>query len=186
DRSVEGLVHVRLGHGDVVVELPGYRRPERVYHAERGVAGGHVVDDRAYRENVVHLFEADALAAHLLRDRPEVLRAPRELRADAGLLELVAEGLHRLVDVALADLPSCRELLRDLAVVLGLDVLEREILELPLDLPDAQAVRARRVNIHRPARDALLLFRRTRRQRAHIVEADAELDDQDAEVVGHG
>src|SRR5438477_9372710 len=76
DRGMEGLVHIRLGHGDVVVELPGYRRPERVHHAERGVAGGHVVDDRADRENVVDLFEADALAAHLLRDRPEVLRAP--------------------------------------------------------------------------------------------------------------
>ena len=114
-----------------------------------------------------------------------MLGAARELGADAGLLELVAERLHRLVDVALADLPSCRELLRDLAVMVGLDVLEREILELPLDLPDAQAVRERRVDVHRLPGDALLLFRRKRRERAHVVEAVAELDDHDPEVVGH-
>ena len=69
--------------------------------------------------------------------------------------------------------------------MVGLDVLEREILELPLDLPDAQAVRERRVDVHRLPGDALLLLRRERRERAHVVEAVAELDDHDPQVVGH-
>src|SRR5206468_3526200 len=185
DRRVQRLVHVRLGHRDVVVELPRDRRPERVHHAKRGVAGWDVVDDDADREDVVDLFEADALPAHLLRDGPQVLGAAGEVGTDAGLLELIAERLHRFVDVALADLATCRELLGDLAVVVGLEELEREVLELPLDLPNPEAVRQRRVDVHGLSRYALLLFRWERRERSHVVESVAELDDHDAQVVGH-
>src|SRR5438067_1081502 len=77
------------------------------------------------------------------------------------------------------------ELLGDLAIVLGLEVFEREVLELPLDLPDAQAMRQRRVDVHGLSRDALLLLGRERRERAHVVKAVAELDDHDPQVVRH-
>ena len=38
DRGVQRLVHVRLGHGDVVLEPAGDRRPQRVHGAQRAVA----------------------------------------------------------------------------------------------------------------------------------------------------
>ena len=62
---------------------------------------------------------------------------------------------------------------------------ERKVLELPLDLPDAEPVRQRRVDLHRLRRDPLLLLRRQRSQRAHVVEPVGELDEHDAEVLGH-
>ncbi len=43
---------------------------------------------------------------------------------------------------------------RDLLVPLRLQVAEREVLQLPLDLPDAEAVGERRVDLHRLVRDA--------------------------------
>src|SRR5206468_7938312 len=43
----------------------------------------------------------------------------------------------------------------------------------------------RRVDVHRLPRDALLLVRREGRERAHVVETVAELDDHDAQVVRH-
>ena len=77
-------------------------------------------------------------------------------------------------------------MLDQLAVLLGLEVLEREVLELPLDLPDAEPMRQRRVDLHRLARDALLLLRRQGLERPHVVQPVGELDDHDADVLGHG
>ena len=185
DGGVQRLIEVRLRDRDVVVELARDRRPQRVDHTERGVARGHVRDHDADREQVVHLVESDALAAHLLRDRPEVLRAARQLRTDARALELARKRLHRLVDRSFADLAPRGEVLRDLLVLLGLEVLERQVLELPFDLPDAETMGQRRVDLDGLARDPLLLLRRERRERAHVVEPVAELDDHDAEVVRH-
>ena len=67
----------------------------------------------------------------------------------------------------------------------GSSDLEREVLELPLDLPDAEPLGQRRVDLHRLAGDALLLVRRQAVQRAHVVEAVGELDEDDPDVLGH-
>ena len=91
----------------------------------------------------------------------------------------------RPVDVRLAALAPRVEQLRQLAEALRLEDLEREVLELPLDLPDPEALGERRVDLERLARDPELLLRRQRGERAHVVEPVGELDEHDADVVGH-
>ena len=91
----------------------------------------------------------------------------------------------RPLDVRLAALAPRVEELGQLAEALGLEGLEREVLELPLDLPDAEPLGQRRVDLHRLAGDALLLLRRQRVQRAHVVEPVGELDEDDADVLRH-
>ena len=73
DRGVQALVHVRLGHGDVVVELAGNRSPQRVDHAQGRVAVLHVANQQPDGVQVVDLVELGALALHLLVDRVQVL-----------------------------------------------------------------------------------------------------------------
>ena len=73
--GVEALVEVRLGDGDVVVELAGDRPPQRVDHAQGGVAVPDLVDQDADGVDVVDLAELGALALHLLPDAVEVFRA---------------------------------------------------------------------------------------------------------------
>ena len=84
------------------------------------------------------------------------------------------------------DLSAVGEHLDELPVLLRLEVLEREVLELPLDLPHAEPMRERRVDLHRLARDALLLLRRQVLEGAHVVQPIGELDDHDPHVLGHG
>ena len=62
---------------------------------------------------------------------------------------------------------------------------EGEVLELPLHVGDAEAVRQGCVDVERLLRDPLLLRRGERRDRAHVVEPIGELDEQDADVLGH-
>jgi hypothetical protein len=74
----------------------------------------------------------------------------------------------------------------DLAVLLGVEVAEGEVFKLPLDLPDAEAVGEGGVDLHRLARLATAMILRHGVHRAHVVEAVGELDDDDADILGHG
>ena len=68
----------------------------------------------------------------------------------------------------------------------GIDVLKREIFELAAHFAHAQAMRDRRVDVERLARDLLLPLRREKLQRAHVVQAIGQLDQHHADVVHHG
>ena len=92
-----------------------------------------------------------------------------------------------LVDVVLrgrARRSSSR--LRDALVGLGLERAQRQVLQLPLELPDAEAVGERREEIERLARGlprAALVVRAD--QEAQRLRALGELDQHDADVLDH-
>ncbi len=153
--------------------------------AERRVTLAHVLDEQADGVDVVDLAELRALALHLLPDAVDVFRSTLDVGLDAGGLEVRLELGDRALDVRLAALAARVEQLGELAEALGLEDLEREVLELPLHLPDAEALRQRRVDLHGLAGDALLLVRRQPVQRAHVVQAVGELDEDDPDVLGH-
>ena len=101
-------------------------------------------------------------------------------------VERLAEHLHRPLDVRLAGPAVALELGRQAPVGLRLEHLEAEVLELPLELPDAQALGQRRVDLGGLAGDALLLLDGQRAQGAHVVQPVGELDEDDADVLRHG
>src|SRR4051794_20530910 len=183
-RGVQRLVHVELRHRHHVLEAAGERLPERVDDADGAVAVLHRVDDDAHRGEVVDLVELAALAGHLRVDRVKVLGAARDLGADAERLELLVEVAARLGDVALALLALLVDEALDLLVLARVQRLEREVLELPLDRVDTEAVRERRVDLQGLLRLVDLLLLRHRLQRAHVVEAVGELDQDDPDVRG--
>ena len=146
-RRVQRLVVIALGPRDVVVELARQRRPQRVHDAERGVAGGDVVDQHAQRADVVQRGELAALALHLLPDRIDVLGPAGDVRLDADLGQRAPQRTHRDRDEALAVGAAFVEQLGDAPVGVRLRIAEREVFELPLQLPDAEPVRQRRVDV---------------------------------------
>ena len=92
DGRVQRLVHVELGHRDVVLETPRDRLPDGVDDADRAVAVLDRLDHDAQRREVEDLVELLAAPAHLVVDGVEVLGAAGDLGRDAGLGELVARG----------------------------------------------------------------------------------------------
>ncbi len=182
---VQRLVQVVLGDGDVVVELAGDRPPQGVDDAQRRVAVADVLDQEADGVDVVDLAELRALALHLLPDAVDVLGAALELCLDPGVRQPRPQLLDGPLDVGLTTRPPGVEQLRQVPEGLGLECLEREVLQLPLDLPDTQALGERGVDLQRLARDALLLLGLEGAQGAHVVQAVGELDEDDADVVGH-
>ena len=184
-RGVQRPVVVRLRLGDVVVELARQRRPQLVDDAEHRVAIAHVVDEHAHRADVVERLDAAALAAHLAPDAEDVLRPAADLGVDAHGAKLALERGDHLVDVALAVEPPAVEELRDLLVGLRLGGAQREVLELPLQLPDAEPVRERRVEVEHLASGVAAQDLVARHRRAQGREPLRQLDDHDADVLDH-
>ena len=184
-RRVQRLVHVELRHRDEVLEAPRQRLPQRVDHADRAVAVLDRADDHAHRGQVVDLVELAALLGHLRVDRVEVLGAAGDLGLDPELVELLGQVLAGLVDVALALGALLGDQALDLVVLARVQRLEGEVLELPLDRVDAEPVGDRRVDVERLARLLDLLLLRHRGDRAHVVQAVGELDQDDPDVRGH-
>ena len=184
-RGVQRLVHVELRHRHHVLEAAGERLPERVDDADGAVAVLHRVDDHAHRREVVDLVELAALAGHLRVDRVEVLGAAGDLGVDAERLELLVEVAAGLGHVALALLALLVDEALDLRVLARVQRREREVLELPLDRVDAEAVRERRVDLQGLLGLVDLLLLRHRLERAHVVQAVGELDQDDPDVRGH-
>src|SRR4051794_12881348 len=182
---VEGLVHVELGHRHEVLEAAGQRLPQRVDHADRAVAVLDRVHEHTHRREVVDLVELAALLRHLRVDRVEVLRPARDLRLDADRLELLRQvgAGARHVPLALRALLVHEAL--DLLELARVERLERHVLELPLDRVDAEPVRQRGEDLERLLRLLLLLLLRHRLDRAHVVQAIRELDEDHADVRGH-
>jgi hypothetical protein len=144
------------------------------------------LDDHAHRGQVVDLVELLPALGHLVVDGVEVLGAARDLGRDVELLELRGQDRSRLVDEGLAVGAALIHHRLDLRVLARVEHLEGQVLELPLDRVDAEAMRERRVDLERLPRLLLLLLLTEVLDRPHVVQAVGELDEDDADVLRHG
>ena len=87
--------------------------------------------------------------------------------------------------VGFAASPSFVDIGGDHPVSIRLKIAEAQVFQFPLDLPDTQTIRQRRENIQRFLRDHALLFGGHVTERAHVVQAIRQLNDDHAHVVAH-
>ena len=103
---------------------------------------------------------------------------------DARALELVFQRRPQLENGLLPGRLLGGHLVHQVAVVVGLEELEGEILQLGLDAGHAEPVRQRRVDLPGLHRDPVPALGRQVLQRAHVVQPVAQLDDDDPRVLG--
>ena len=186
DRRVQRLVHVGLRRGDIVLEAAGDGVEKVMDMAEDVIAVGDVVDDHAERVEVVQLVDRLVLRAHLAVDGVGMLDPPvdRPVDADGGQAvgDLRLDGVHEAVGAVLV----LFEIVDDLLIALGIEVLQRRILQLPLDLLHAEPVGQRRIDLHRLHGLGDLLGGRLVLQGAGVVQPVGDLDEDDPDVLRHG
>ncbi len=114
-----------------------------------------------------------------------MLRAAFDLGVNAHL----RNSLAHLTDDVLEELLALGSLLGDradeLVVRVRIGVAEAQVLELPLDLIDTETVRERRVDVAGLHRDLPLAIRILVLHGTHVVETVRELDEDNADVLGH-
>ena len=154
--------------------------------AEGRIAVLHRLGDEAERDEIVDLLELDFLAAQLLMNAPEALdpsvdSAHRHLRLGElrgnRALQLLDEPFGR---AAFGIDPAAQRL-----VGLRIEIAERQLLELVLDLAHPEAVGDGRVDVARLLGDLHAALLGQMVERPHVVEAIGELDEDDADVVDH-
>jgi len=182
---VQGLVHVELGHRDVVLEPPGQRLPPGVHDAERPVAVPDRVDEHAHAHEVVDVIEVAAPHDHLLVDRVVVLGPAGDRAPDPRLREVLLDVAAHARQVGLAGRRALGDEVDDLVVHLRVEGLERDVLQLPLDGVHAEPMGERGVDLEGLARLARRGLTRDVLPRAGVVQPVGQLDDEHSDVPGH-
>ncbi len=179
-------VQVLLRRRDVVVEFPGDELPKRVHDAERRVAIGDAADEHARRADVHELVERQVLRLHLPPDAENVFRPAFDPRLDAGGAQRCLQLRLEFLDIGLA-LGAARFQRRgDAPVFLGLQVAERQILEFPLQLPDAEPIGERGVDLARLDRELALGRGVVALRGAHLLQLLGEAHDDQPHVADDG
>ena len=154
--------------------------------AERRVAILDAVGDDAERHEVVYLIELDTLALELLVDAVEALQAPVNLlERNLRFAQFRRDRLFEVVDFGFGGFPLALHLGRERLIAGRIEVPERQLFELVLDLAHAEPVRDGRVDVERLLRGPPLPVFRHVRKGAHVVETVGELHEDDADVVDH-
>ena len=184
-RRVQRLVQVELRGRDVVLEAAGDRVPAGVDRAEHGVAVADVVDQHPDADQVVDLGELATARHHLLVDRVVLLRPADDLALDLAGLEVLVDRVDDLLHELLALRGAVLDQALDLDVELRVEHGEAQVLQLPLDGLDAEAVRERSVDLEGLLRLALRRLGRHEAPGARVVQPVGELDDEHADVFRH-
>ena len=186
DGRVQGLVHVGLRRGDIVLEAARNGIEQVVNMTENVIAVGNIVHDHAERVKIVQFVDGLVLRTHLAVDGISVFDAAIDRPVDADgrqpVRDLRLDGVHEAVGTVLV----LFEIVDDLLIALGIEILQRSVFQFPLDFLHAEPVRQRRVNLHRLHGLGDLLGGRLVLQRPGIVQPVGNFDEDDADVLRHG
>ena len=186
DRRVYALVHVRLRGGYIVLEAAGHGLEHVVDDAEDVITVGDRVHDDAEGTEVEDAGDVEILRVHLAVDAVYMLDAAEYRGVDALGVEPL---LHFFLNAGHERFQLRHTLLKGLGylVVAGrVEVLEREVFKLPFRALHTETVRDGGVYLHRFKRFYALLFGGLIGHRAHVVQTVGNLDENDADVLGHG
>ncbi len=181
DRTIVVLLRRR----DVVLEAAGHHRPGGVHDAERAVAGLDVLRRTTRKPKMSDSCSKPTdLRSILVQIENGCLRRP--------LTRAVMPFFCRFLESWLSISPirlrlrsaSASSRCIDHRIGLRIERLEREVLELLAHLLHTHAAGERRIDVERLLGDAAARGRRHEFQRAHVVQAVGELDQQHADVVG--
>ena len=154
-------------------------------HAQSRVTVLDGVHNDPYGKQIINLVKCLVLVDHLSIDAEKVLDPPVYRRLDAGFHDMRFHFIHNRLNISFPHTLPCIDLFHQIIVSFRLQVFEGQIVQLHLDLADAKPVGDGRIDIERLPRDALLLFRRHKFQRPHIVQSVRQLDDNDPYVFRH-
>ena len=155
--------------------------------AENAVTVLHGRRDDAQGDEVVDLIEVGLLALEFLVDRPETFDAAVDgHHGNLRIREFAGQCGPQLFHQNLGCLPAGFDLAAQLLVGLGLQVPERQFLELVFDLAHAEPVGDRRVDVAGLLGDPHPAVLRQVVEGPHVVQAVGQFDHDDADVIDHG
>ena len=190
-RHVQSLIAVCLRVVHPVAQTVGVRL---VYAVDCDVYLEALVDflraflrriDDAHSKNVVDFVERDVLVLHLVPNGIRTLHARLQFVLYAHLVESFTYRSSEVLEKHVALRLRVGKFSLDIVVLFWMLVAEREVFEFSFYLVQAQAVCEWSVDVERLTGNLILLVSRLRLQSAHVVQAVANLDEYDTDVIAH-
>ena len=185
DRGVEGLVHVGLRHGDEVLDPARHGLVDPVQETQDPIAVELGVRDHPDPHEIVDLVEGDLLERHLPVDAVDMLVAALDAARDPIFGQGPGNGADDLVDVVRPLLSLAGHPGPEIGVGFRIEDGKGKVLQFEFDPPDSQAVGQRGIDIERFLGDVLLFRGIEPLNGSHVVKPIGQLDQQDANVLGH-
>ena len=155
-------------------------------HTQRRVTVFHRVHDDPHCEQVINLINRLILVDHLPVNAEEMLDSSIHLclysRVLHVMLHLVDNRVHVFLPLTLLQI----DLLHQIVIDLRLEIFQRQIIQLYLDLGDTKSLGDGSIDIHRLLRFLFLLLRLHVLQSTHIVEPVRKLDQNNPNILCHG
>ena len=184
--GMQRLVHIGFRHGNVVLYAPRNRAPQAVHNAQRAIAVRNGINQHADGKQIVNFAELFMVALHFFVNAVKILRAALNFALNVLLVQMLFNFRHCLVNHGFPFAALYFNLFHKVVINFRLHITEGQILKLPLNGVNAEAVCQRRVNFHCFARDGLLLMHRHILHGTHVVQAVGQLNHNNAYVLGHG
>ena len=186
--GMQRLIAVRLRIRDIILEAVRDRAEHIVNQTEHAVAFIVGRDNDTHCVFIVDLSNVLVIDIYFFIDAVDALDTAVDLRRRDKILvaEALCDAGFDAFDERFALLFIVVEQLFDILIGIRVKVIERKIFQLFLHGSDAEAVRDRRIDIHRLKCRVVLLVCRTELQRPHIVQTVGQLDDHDADILRHG
>lgn len=141
NRRVQGLVVIGLGHGNVVLEAVRQGLPQAVDDTQDTVAVLDVVDDDPDGEEIIDLAQVAVIFFHFLINAVKMLGPAVDFAVDVRVVKGFSQDVDGFVDDFFADVPLLFHLIDEVVVFIRFKVAKRQILQLPFDVENAEAVR---------------------------------------------
>ena len=188
-REVQGLVTVPLRSGEPVAQAVGAvavdLRDGRVDVPATVLLGIPIlaVKDDTHGEEVIDFLKGNTLNLHLTPDREASLDTRLHLVAEAHRVKACLQWCSEAMEEILTTSFALLHLALDLCIGIGVLVAEAEVLQLGLDGEEPEAVGQRCVEEGGLTCDLKLLVGLHRAERAHVVQAVGDLDEDHTGII---
>ena len=183
---MDGLVHVRFGDRDIILETAGYRFVHLVDDPESGIAVPHRIHDDADGKEIIDLVKRLVLVDHLLVNGEVMLHPAGNIRLYSRTLYVRPHFLNNVIDKFFPLLLFLIDLVDQLLEYTRLPVLEGQVVQFGLNAGNTEPLSDRSIDIHRLRSLLQLLLPAHVLEGAHVVQPVGKLYDNDAYVPGHG
>ena len=184
DGSVQALIAVGLGGGDIIFKAVGQRVVHIVDETKGAVTLGQRIQNDSYRVDIVDLVKGLVLHDGLAVDAVDALDPALDGGTlDAAFHQTALDDAGHLDQKLLAG--ALAEHSADFGVAHRVQIMQAAILQLLLDVQDAKAVGDGGVHLHGFASLIAALLLRPSVAGAHIVQPVAQLDDHHTHVPAH-
>ena len=155
-------------------------------HTKRRIAVLYRIYNDPDSKQIIDLVNCLVLILHFFVDAEKVLDSSINLRLNSSILYMLTDFVNNALDIFLPDTLSDCDLVYQVIICLRLQIFQRKVIQLYLDLGNTESLCNGCVNFQRFSGNPLLALRLLILKCPHIVKTVCQLDQDHTDILGHG